>query len=322
MIKKIIIVAGDPNGINSEIIFKSWKRLDKNLKKNTYLVANFKLIKEQLKKLKLRLQIVKVDNIKENISSNNLKILDIPLKFKNPFKVSENSSSKYVLKSLDFAHKLAITGKINGFINCPISKKLLSTSNNIGVTEYLASKCNIYDKSEVMLIYNKKLSVSPLTTHIKIAKITKNLTRQLIIKKVFSLNKSFTKIFKKKPKIGILGLNPHNGEMKKNTEEVTKIIPAIKFLKKKGISISGPLVCDTTFIDSYKNYNVLVGMYHDQVLTPFKTLFHYDAINITLGLDYLRVSPDHGPAYDIVGKNKANSSSLQNCIQFIHKINK
>ena len=110
--------------------------------------------------------------------------------------------------------------------------------------------------------------------------------------------------------------------MRKNTEEIKDIIPAIKVLKKKGVNITGPLVADTVFVDNYKNFNVLVGMYHDQVLTPFKTLFHYNAINITLGLPYIRVSPDHGPACNLIGKNKANYLSLFQCVNFFNNISK
>jgi len=95
-------------------------------------------------------------------------------------------------------------------------------------------------------------------------------------------------------------------------------LPAIKILNSKGLNVVGPLVSDTVFINTYKKFNVLVGMYHDQVLSPFKTLFHYNAINITLGLKYIRVSPDHGPAIDIIGKNQANYLSLLQCIKFVN----
>ena len=128
------------------------------------------------------------------------------------------------------------------------------------------------------------------------------------------------KTFKKKPNLAILGLNPHNGEMKKNSEEKKIILPAITKFKKKGIKINGPFVADTLFINDYKNYDIIIGMFHDQVLAPFKTLFKFDAINITLGLKYLRASPDHGTAINLIGKNKANPLSLINCINFVNKI--
>ena len=107
--------------------------------------------------------------------------------------------------------------------------------------------------------------------------------------------------------------------MKKNSEEKKLIVPSVLKLKKKGIQLKGPLVSDTLFINDFKSYDVIVGMYHDQVLTPFKTIFKFDAINITLGLNYLRVSPDHGVAKDLILKNKANPKSLIECIKFINK---
>ena len=203
-------------------------------------------------------------------------------------------------------------------INCSIDKKLLK-KRKIGVTEFLASKCKIKDNSEVMLIRNKNLSVSPITTHIDIKEIQKKLKSSIIVKKIKIINNWYYKKFSKKPKIAILGLNPHNAEFRKNSEEKRIIYPAILKLKKLKIKVDGPLVSDTLFINNYKNYDVIIGMYHDQVLAPFKTLFKFDAINVTLGLKYLRVSPDHGTATDLIGKHSANEDSLHSCIKFIEK---
>ena len=117
----------------------------------------------------------------------------------------------------------------------------------------------------------------------------------------------------------MLGLNPHNAELEKNSKECKIIIPAIKKLQKKGLKIFGPLVSDTVFINDYKKYDVIVGMYHDQVLAPFKTIFKFDAINITLGLKYIRLSPDHGVAKNIIKKKIADHTSLSKCINFFDK---
>ena len=97
------------------------------------------------------------------------------------------------------------------------------------------------------------------------------------------------------------------------------IIPSITKLKKLGLKVKGPLVSDTVFIKDYKKYDVIIGMFHDQVLAPFKALFKFNAINITLGLKYLRISPDHGTALDLVGKNKADPTSLLKCISYVSK---
>jgi len=321
MKNKIIIIAGDPNSVNSEIISKVWRAVNPSLKKKLYLIANFNLINKQLKKLKSKTSAIKIKKIDENSVTKKLKIIDIPLNFKNPFKVSLKNSTKYIIECFNLAHKLAQNKEVKGLINCPIDKKLLNKSKKIGVTEFLASKCKINDGSEVMLIHNKKFSVVPLTTHINIKNVPKKININLIMKKMTVLQKDFKKLFNKKPKIGILGLNPHNAELVNNSEEMKIINPAVSKLKKKGFYIKGPLSADTLFISNYKKYDVIVGMYHDQVLTPFKSLFHFDAINITLGLNYLRVSPDHGPAKDIINKNKANHLSLLRCVKFINSLN-
>ena len=321
MKKKIIIVAGDPNSINSEIISKTWRAVNTSIKRKIYLIGNFNLINKQFIKLKREVSIIKVKQLEDSSSPNKLKIIDIPLNFKNPFKVSLQDSTKYIIESFNLAHKLAKNKKVKGLINCPIDKKLLNKSKKIGVTEFLASKNKINKGSEVMFIHNKKLSVVPITTHINIKDVSKKININLIIKKMNTLQKDFKKLFGKRPKIAILGLNPHNAELNSNSEEVRIINPAILKLKKKGFYVEGPLSADTLFINNYKKYDVIVGMYHDQVLTPFKSLFQFDAINITLGLDYLRVSPDHGPAKDIINKNTANHLSLLSCVKFINSLN-
>ena len=168
------------------------------------------------------------------------------------------------------------------------------------------------------MISNLKFSVVPITTHIKVRQISKKISKKIIINKIKTIDKFFKNTFKIKPKIGVLGLNPHNAEMRKKSEETKIILPSIRQLKKIKINCSGPHVSDTIFIKDNKNFDVIVGMFHDQVLIPFKTLYKFNAINITLGLKYLRVSPDHGTAVNLIGKNKAKPESLIKCIHFIN----
>ena len=156
----------------------------------------------------------------------------------------------------------------------------------------------------------------------EIKNVTNNIKSSLIREKILTLNRSYSKLFKKKPKIAILGLNPHNSENRKDSVENIIIKPTVEKLIKLGVNIKGPFPSDTVFNNKKKiGYNVIVGMYHDQVLAPFKALYGYDAINITLGLKYLRISPDHGVAQDIVGLNKANPQSLISAVNFLNKIN-
>ena len=318
MTKLIAIVAGEPNSINSEIIAKAWKKI-KN-KKNLFIIGNYSLLKKQIKKINIKINVSEIASIKDIKNNKKLNVLNVPLKFRSLFQNNIKNTKRYILESLNVAHNLALNKKIKAFINAPIDKKIFS-NKYLGVTEYLASKNNIKNK-EVMMIYNKKLSVIPLTTHLEIKNITNTINSNLIERKILTLNKSYYKLFKKKPKIAILGLNPHNSENRVNSFENKIIKPAIERLKKLNINIKGPYPADTVFNNQKKiNYNVAVGMYHDQVLAPFKALYSYDAINITLGLKYLRVSPDHGTARDIIGLNKANPQSLISAINFLNEVN-
>tara|TARA_B100000579_G_scaffold431396_1_gene446364 strand:+ start:910 stop:1860 length:951 start_codon:yes stop_codon:yes gene_type:complete len=309
------IILGEPNSINSEILAKS-----SAYKSKAIVIGSYHLLKSQLKILKIKRKIKKIENLDDIKKSKKvINILDIPLKFKKAFSVNSKESSNYVKKCLMIGHNLCLEKKIKGMINCSVSKKNLFKNKNQGVTEFLARKNKVY-KSEVMLIYNKKLSVVPLTTHIKIKDVSKSLKKDIIVSKLKTLDKNYRKYFKKKPKIAILGLNPHNFEFKKNSEEVKLIKPIVNNLSNK-INISGPYSADTIFFyDNLKKYDVIVGMYHDQVLTPFKALFGFDAINITLGLPYIRMSPDHGVAEDKKKLNKANPQSLNSCIKIISKL--
>jgi 4-hydroxythreonine-4-phosphate dehydrogenase len=316
MKKLIAIVAGEPDSINSEIIVKAWKK--NKSRKNIFIIGNYLLLKKQIEKIGLKVEVLKVNSIKEIKDRNKLNVLNIPLKFDSIFK--NKYAQNYVLKSLNVAHDLAFKKKITGFINAPIDKKIFN-NKYLGVTEYLAKK-NYMKNKEVMMIYNKKLSVVPLTTHLEIKNITSKIKYALIKKKILTLDRSYSKLFNTKPKIVILGLNPHNSENRKNSIENKIIKPAVKKLNKLNIDIKGPFPADTVFTNQKKlKYNVVVGMYHDQVLAPFKALYGYDAINITLGLKYLRISPDHGIAKDIAGLGKANPQSLSSAINFISKVN-
>lgn len=321
MKKKIIIVSGDPNSINSELIYKCWKKINKSLRHQIILISNFELLKKQFKELNYPTSMIQIKDINNFRKSNKLKVLNIKCNFKKPFKVKNKSASEFIIKSLNTAHKLGLNEDVKGIINCAINKNLLKKKRS-GVTEYLALKCNIPKDSEVMFITNGVLSVVPITTHIDLKDVAKKIKKRLIVRKIKSLDKCFKDLFKRKPKIGLLGLNPHNAEFRKNSEEMKLIIPSIKQLKKNGIKIEGPLISDITFVNDYNNYDVIVGMYHDQVLSPFKSMFKFNAINLTLGLKYLRVSPDHGTASNLIAKKKANPISLIRCVEFINKFGK
>ncbi len=321
--KKIVaILSGDPNSINSEIIAKTWKKRKKLGNINFFIIGNFLLLNKQFLKMNYKIKIKKMTKFENKNFKKNLYIFDIPIKFNEPFSVGKNDRKKYIIKSFELALNLVKKKNIIGLINCAINKKdLFSEKKYSGITEYLSEKIGYLGK-EAMLIYNQSLSVSPLTTHIKLKNVVKFVNKKRIISKTITLDDFFKKRLKIRPKIGILGLNPHNDENRVKSEENKIILPAIKALKKRGLKIFGPISPDTAFIDFKKNkFNILIGMYHDQVLTPFKSIFKFDAINITTGLPFLRISPDHGIGKEIILKNKANPKSLINSINFFKKIN-
>ena len=313
------IVAGEPYSINSEVIAKTWKMKSEFKNSNVFVIGSYDLIKIQLKKLKIRVKLKRINSIKKQNFKKELLILDVPVKFEKPFEIKKKNKIKYVLDSIDLAVKMAKERKILGFINCPINKKETFGNKKFGITEFLGKKLGVLGK-EVMLIFNKELAVAPITTHIQLKKVSSNISKKKIVDKLITINKFYSNNLKIKPKIGILGLNPHNDELRKMSEENKIILPAIKLLKKKKISVYGPLSPDTAFVDfKKKGFNVLVGMYHDQVLSPFKALFKFNAINITIGIPFIRISPDHGIGSDIIGKNIANPTSLMESIKFFQK---
>tara|TARA_Y100000590_G_scaffold177470_1_gene202655 strand:- start:1920 stop:2891 length:972 start_codon:yes stop_codon:yes gene_type:complete len=322
MKKPIAIIAGEPNSISSEIIFKSWKQRKKYTNKPIVVIGNFNLLIMQRNKLKHKIKIKKInDNFKyKELIGNYLPVYNVNYKQNKPFINISSKSNKFIIECFNKALDFVNNKKILGFVNCPISKEFLFKKKYQGVTEFLSKKSGTAG-NEVMLIYNKKLSVSPLTSHIPLSEVTKKLSQSKIIKKIKTINNFYKKFFKKKPKIGILGLNPHNFSPKKNFEEKKIIIPAIKKLKKFKIKAMGPMAPDTAFSLAKKyNLDVIFGMYHDQVLAPYKTMFDFNAINITLGLPYIRISPDHGTAENITGKNIANPKSLIESIKFFNYI--
>ena len=248
-------------------------------------------------------------------------IYDVKYSQKKPFEKISNKSNKYIFKCFDSAVKLTKINKIHGFLNCPVSKETLFKNNHQGITEFLSKKYGVRGK-EVMLIYNKELSVCPMTTHIPLNQVSKKISQHKIVKKVRIVNNFYKKVFNKKPNFAILGLNPHNYSPSKKSEEKEIINKAIKTLIKLKIKVRGPIPSDSSFVifKKYK-FDVIIGMYHDQVLTPFKALYNFKAIYITLGLPYIRISPDHGVAENITGKGIANPRSLIESIKFFNYIN-
>ena len=253
------------------------------------------------------------------LNNKKINLIDVPLIYDSLKNIRVDNSNRYVKKCFDVAIDLLKKNNKLKLINGPIIKKNFLGKKHLGITEYLGSKFNVAN-NVVMLIYNKNLSVCPLTTHIPLKNVSKTISKKRIINHVKKINNFYKKKFNKKPSFAITGLNPHCECNLKSNEEDKIIKPAIDYLLKERLNISGPYSADTIFLKkNYKKFDVIIGMYHDQVLTPIKTIYEFDAINITLGLPFDRVSPDHGPNLSMFGKNKSNPTSLIRSIEFLSK---
>ena len=305
----ILIVPGEKKSIFFEIFFKSIK--SKKITSPLILVCSKKILDKEIKKNKfnIKIELINLAQIaKKKFNKKRLYIIDI----------NNHNSKNYIQECFSLAFKIIKQGLSNKLINGPINKSKTLKKKHLGMTEYIAKNFN--QKKFAMLIYNDNLSVCPITTHLPLKLVSKKITKKLIKEKITIINKFYTKILKFKPKIGVVGLNPHCESVSKFNEDTRIVLPAINSLKNKNIKVSGPYPSDTIFMkNNVKKFDVIVGMYHDQVLTPIKTLYEYNAINITIGLPFLRVTPDHGPNETMVGKNKSNPLSLIKAINFLDK---
>ncbi len=318
-INKIIIILGEPQSIFSEILFKYFnsKEFSKN-KKKIILIGSMSLLQKQMKKLKFNLNLKLINNIND-AKNNEINILNINYSNQKNFSKISSNSKKYISNCFEVGLSLIKNNKKTVLINGPVSKKHFLKKKYLGITEYISKKTK--SKNQVMLIYNEKLSVSPLTTHLPLKHVAKNITKEKIINNVKQIKKFYVSLLNKKPKIAVLGLNPHCETIDEVSEEKKIIIPAINYLKKINLNTDGPFPADTFFLKKNINkYDVIVGMYHDQVLTPLKTLYNFNAINITIGLPFVRISPDHGPNNMMFGKNESDPSSIFCAMRFINKI--
>ena len=316
--KPILIFSGEPNSIFFEIFFKVIKK--SKIKNPLILISSIKLLNLQMKKFnfKKEINLIKLKNLsKQTLYNNKINLLNIEYNQKNTFEKISKKSNVFIKNSFKLAFKIIKENNITKFINGPVSKKTFLDKKFLGITEYISNE--FAAKNTAMLIYNKKLSVCPITTHLPLKLVAKRINKKIISDKVYLIDKFYKENFNIKPKIAILGLNPHCESTHEYNEDEKIIKPCVKFLSKV-YNISGPYSSDTIFLkNNRKKFDVIVGMYHDQVLTPLKTLFEYDAINITLGLPFLRISPDHGPNEKMLGKNLSNPLSLLKAIKFLDK---
>jgi len=315
--KPIVIVPGQTKSIFFEIFFKSLRKkkiispiilicclnlFKINAKKNNFK-GNFNLINKNIDNYRFDKNLLNIINIKYKKSSNR----NIQSKYDN----------EYIFNCFKVAFEILKSKKTNKFLNGPINKEKFLNKKYLGITEYISKR---FGKKTCMLIYNRKLSVCPVTTHLPIKLISKTISKTLIFEKLKIIDNFYKTNFKFKPKIAVTGMNPHCESILQNNEDRKVVMPAIKLAKQNKILVCGPFPADTIFLkQNRKKFDVILGMYHDQVLTPIKTLFEYDAINITIGLPFLRVSPDHGPNETMINKNLSNPQSLIRALEFLDK---
>ena len=315
--KPIIIVAGEPNSVFLELYFKVLK---KKIKNPLVLIVSESILLKQSLYLKQKFKLNKIDIDKINfkgINNKQINFVDIKYNQFSAFQKISTKSKKYIEKCFEIGLKIIKNHKCAGLINGPISKKHFLNFKYKGITEYLAKKHNINTDKVTMLIFNSNLSVSPITTHLPISKVSQNINKKKIIFNAKLIDKFFRTYIKKTPRIAITGLNPHCETNNKINEEKQIINPSIRNLQKNKIKVFGPFSADTIFMKNIiNNFDVVIGMYHDQVLAPIKAIYNFKAINITLGLPFIRISPDHGPNEKMMGKNKSNYESLYHSIKF------
>lgn len=317
---RVVFTCGDVNGIGPEIAVKAFSKiLSKKNNNHILFVCPQNVFQHYYKITKATFKYQIVSN--QSFSSSQLNLIplpDIKLKLGNPTIASGKIAFQSIIKSLDLLdHDLA-----DVLVTAPISKQAFSLAkiNFPGHTELLARHES--NNNYMMLFLSEKIKAGLLTIHSPISKVHSLIKKEKIINAIELINRTAKKDLRiNNPKIAVLGLNPHAGENGLiGNEEIEIISPAIKSLQKS-INVIGPFVPDAFWGNkSFKKFDLILGMYHDQVLIPFKLLNFNSGVNFTAGLKLIRTSPDHGTAYDIAGLNKADESSILQSYKYAIKI--
>lgn len=309
------ISIGDFNGIGPEVIMKTLA--DPRISKLCIPVVygNYKIFAKYKRLIDLEeMSFHSIKNISELFPKKPNLITCWEEDYEiNPGKVTPEAG-KSAFISLQKATEDVLSGNLDAIVTAPINKKNIQNPdfNFVGHTEYLTEKANIADS--LMLLICEELRIGVVTSHIPLNEVSAKLTKERILSKVNILIKSLKNDFGiSKPKIAILGVNPHAGEEGLlGKEEIEIIAPIVEELKQKGILAFGPFPADGFFGSKhYKKFDGVLGMYHDQGLVPFKLLAFEEGVNFTAGLPFIRTSPDHGTAYDLAGKNMASEASFR-----------
>ncbi len=310
------ISIGDLNGIGSEIILKSFEDPRMLELCTPVIFANVKILSFLKKNLALTAPLHGIDRL-DQLLIGKINVLNVWKEGVNiDYGKVDSEVGNYAIKSFVAATKALKDGEVNVLVTAPISKANIQTDEFKfpGHTDYLDQEL---DGDALMFMIQDNLKVGLLTDHIALNEVAKHLTESLIRKKIKTINHSLVADFGiRKPKIAVLGLNPHssdNGVI--GDEEGTIIIPTLKKIYDEGTLVFGPFPADGFFgSNQYEKYDAVIAMYHDQGLIPFKTLSFGKGVNFTAGLNKVRTSPDHGTAFEIAGKGIANHQSFTEAI--------
>lgn len=310
------ISIGDLNGIGSEVVLKSFEDTRMLELCTPVIFANVKILSFLKKQLDLNLNLHGIDKI-DQILPGKINVLNVWREGVNLEWGKEDANvGKYAIKSFFAATQALKEDKIDVLVTAPINKATIQSDEFSfpGHTDYLNKEL---EGDALMLMVQDSLRVGLLTDHVPINEVAKHLTEQLIHKKIKTINNSLLKDFGiNRPRIAVLGLNPHSGDNGVIGNEEEKIVkPALKKLFEEGILVFGPFSADGFFgSGQYENYDAVIATYHDQGLIPFKTLSFGKGVNYTAGLNKVRTSPDHGTGYDIAGKGIADHTSFTEAV--------
>ncbi len=310
------ISIGDLNGIGSEVVLKTFQ--DSRMLEfcTPVIFASVKLMSFFKKTYGLDMSLHGIDSL-NNIVHKKINVLNV---WKEPvdieFGKEDPKIGAYAVKSLQAATAALKDDSIDVLVTAPINKSNVQsdTFNFPGHTDYLAQELR---GNSLMLMISEDLKVGLLTDHVAVKDVPATITRELIEKKINTIHKTLIEDFGiVKPKIAVLGINPHNGDNGViGNEDDTLLKPTLDNIRNNGKIVMGPYAADSFFgSGNYKHFDVVIASYHDQGLIPFKTLSFGKGVNYTAGLNRIRTSPDHGTAYDVAGKNVANADSFKEAV--------
>lgn len=310
------ISIGDLNGIGSEIVLKTFQ--DSRMLEfcTPVIFASVKLMSFFKKQYNLELNLHGIDSL-DKIAHKKINVLNVWQEHIDiNFGKEDKKIGEYAIKSLKSAVSSLKDKKIDVLVTAPINKSNIQseTFNFPGHTDYLAQELQ---GDSLMLLVSGNLRVGLLTDHVAVKDVVKNITSEVIEKKINTIHNTLIQDFGiRAPKIAVLGINPHNGDNGViGNEDDTVLKPSLKILRENGKLVYGPYAADSFFgSGNYKNFDAIIASYHDQGLIPFKTLAFGKGVNYTAGLNRVRTSPDHGTAYDVAGKNEADYESFQEAV--------